>query len=294
MLVGILEDKNDPFIIDIVSRLKDISVEFMSISQEKIPIEPKYRVVVDRLSYRYPFLIELLKNLALSGTYIINNPFAASATNKLIDMSLGGSLGLAFPKTIVLPDQLVIEETEGMVAQPDLRRVAEELGLPFILKPYNGYAWQDVYVIGSVEEFNNKYPELSRRHILVAQQLIRYKDYFRVFCFDKKDVLFIRWIPRPLAMGRYIKCDLTKMKDTTDKLADMTIQLNRALDMDVNVTEWCVDEEGRWWVIDSYNEVPDIVPEALPPSDYLQIVDMFSSCIKDKLDADKKNRTPFL
>ncbi len=293
-MVGILEDKNDPFIKDIVSRLKDIPVEFMSISQEKIPIEPKYRVVVDRLSYRYPFLVEILKNLALSGTYIINNPFAASATNKLIDMNLGKCLGLAYPKTIVLPNQSVIEETEGIVNQPDMRRIAEELGLPFILKPYNGYAWQDVYVIGSVEEFNNKYPELSRRHIMMAQQLIRYKDYFRVYCFDKQDVLFIRWIPKPLAMGQYLKCDLTKMKDTADRLTDMTIKLNQALDLDVNVTEWCVDEEGRWWVIDAYNEVPDIVPEALPPSDYLQIVDMFSSCIKDKLDADKKNRTPFL
>ena len=294
MLVGILEDRNDPFITDVVSRLKDVPVEFMSIAEEKIPVERKYRVVVDRLSYRYPFLVELLKNLALSGTYIINNPFAASATNKLIDMSLGSSLGLAFPKTVVLPDQSVIAETEGLVTQPDLRRVAEELGLPFILKPYNGYAWQDVYVIGSVEQLNNIYPELSRRHILMAQQLIRYKDYFRVFCFDKKNVLFIRWVPKPLAMGQYLNCDLTGMKDTADRLTDMTIQLNRALDLDVNVTEWCVDEEGRWWVIDAYNEVPDIVPEALPPNYYLWIVDMFSSCIRDKLDPGKKNRTPFL
>ena len=294
MLVGILEDRNDPFITDIVSRLRDVPVEFMSIAEEKIPVERKYRVVVDRLSYRYPFLVELLKNLALSGTYIINNPFAASATNKLIDMSLGSSLGLAFPKTMVLPNQSVIEETDGMVTRPDLRRVAEELGLPFILKPYNGYAWQDVYVIGSVEQLNNIYPELSHRHILMAQQLINYKDYFRVFCFDKKNVLFIRWVPKPLAMGQYLNCDLTGMKDIEDRLTDMTIQLNRALDLDINVTECCVDEEGRWWVIDAYNEVPDIVPEALPPNYYLWIVDMFSSCIKDKLDPAKKNRTPFL
>jgi len=293
MLVGILEDRNDPFIKDVISRLKDVRVEFMSIAEEKIPVERKYRVVVDRLSYGYPFLVELLKNLALSGAYIVNNPFAASATNKLVDVRLGSSLGLAFPKTIVLPDQSVIEETEGLVAQPDLRRVAEELGLPCILKPFNGYAWQDVHVAGSIEELHNLYLALSRRHILMAQQLIRFRDYFRVFCFDKKNVLFIRWVPKPLAMGQYLRCDLTGMGDTTDRLTDLTIQLNRALDLDVNVTEWCVDEEGRWWVIDAYNEVPDVVPEALPPEYYSWIVDMFAACIRDKLDSSKKNLTPF-
>src|SRR4030042_1373144 len=169
----------------------------------------------------------------------------------------------------------------------------EELGLPFILKPFNGYAWQDVYVISSLEELNAIYPELSRRRILMAQQLIRFRDYFRVFCFDKKNVIFIRWVPKPFAMGQYLNCDLTEMKSTADRLADLTIQLNRALDLDVNVTEWCVDEDGRWWVIDAYNEVPDVVPEALPPDYYLWIVDMFSASIKDKLESNKKNRTPF-
>src|SRR4030042_3512930 len=171
--------------------------------------------------------------------------------------------------------------------------MTEELGLPFILKPFNGYAWQDVYVISSLEELNAIYPELSRRRILMAQQLIRFRDYFRVFCFDKKNVLFIRWIPKPLAMGQYLNCDLTEMKDTADRLADLTIQLNRALDLDVNVTEWCVDEDGRWWVIDAYNEVPDVVPEALPPDYYWWFVDMFSASIKDTLESNQKNRTPF-
>ncbi len=291
--MGILEDRNDRFINDVVSRLRDVPVEFMSVTAEKVPVKRDYKVIVDRMSYRYPFLVELLKNLALDGTYIINNPFAASATNKLVDMKLGTALGLSFPKTIVLPDESVIKDSDGLVVQPDLRQVVEELGLPLILKPFNGYAWQDVYIVRSLDELTNIYPETSRHRILMAQQMIRYKDYFRVFCFDKKNVLFIRWIPKPLAMGQYLSCDLTEMKDIADRLTHLTIQLNKALDLDVNVTEWCVDEYGRWWVIDSYNEVPEVIPEALPRDYYLWIVDMFSSCIRDKLYSDKRNRTPF-
>jgi len=99
--------------------------------------------------------------------------------------------------------------------------VAEEPGFPCILKPFDGYAWQDVYVVKSAEELQNLYTALSHRYILLAQQLIRYKDYFRVFCFDKRNVLFTRWIPKPLAMGQYLYCDLSGMRGITDRLADL-------------------------------------------------------------------------
>ena len=56
--------------------------------------------------------------------------------------------------------------------------------------------------------------------------------------------------------------------------------------------EWCVDDEGRWWVVDAFNEVPEVVAEALPPEYYQWIVDRFAACIRDKLDSGKRNHTP--
>jgi hypothetical protein len=269
-------------------------MEFMSSGIESAPIERGYRVVVDRLSFHYPFLREIVKSLALSGTYVINNPFAALATNKILDIRLGSRLGLPFPKTIILPDRTVTEETDGLVTQPNFHRLAEELGFPCILKPFDGYAWEDVYVVRSTEEVQNLYLSLSPRHILLAQQLIRFKSYFRVFCFDQRDVLFIRWIPKPLGMGQYLYCDPSSVGSPKERLTAQTIQLNRALDLDVNVVEWCVDEEGQWWVIDAFNEVPDVIREALPPEYYSWVVDKFTACITDKLNPGKKNRTPFV
>jgi hypothetical protein len=294
MLVGILESRNDRFMNDVVSRLNGVSVEFVSLAAERAPFECRYRVLVDRLSFCHPFLKEVVKSLALSGTYVINNPFTASATNKILDIELGSRLGLTFPKTIVLPNRTVTEETDGSVTQPDLRRVAEELGFPCILKPFDGYAWEDVYVVRAAEELQNLYLSLSSRHVLLAQQLIKFESYFRVFCFDKRDVLFIKWIPKPLAMGQYLYCDPSSIGDIKEKLTTLTIQLNQALDLDVNVVEWCVDEQGQWWVIDAYNEVPEVIPEVLPPEYYSWIVDRFAACIRDKLNLGKRNRTPFV
>jgi glutathione synthase/RimK-type ligase-like ATP-grasp enzyme len=293
MRVGILEDSSDRFITDLISRLGNIPVEFIRLADERLPVERGYRVVVDRLSFRYPFLMEMVKSLALDGTYVINNPYAASVTNKLIDINVGRQLELPFPKTVVLPDQATTAEADSQVIPPNLQRVADEIGLPCILKPFNGYAWQDVHVITSIEELQNLYVALAPRYILLVQQLIRFKDYFRVFCIDKKDVLFIRYVPRPSAMGQYLYCNRSEMKDMADRLAALTVRFNQALDLDVNVVEWCVDEEGRWWVIDAFNEVPEIIPEALPPEYYSWILDRFVACIQDKLESGKTNRTPF-
>jgi hypothetical protein len=293
MLVGVLESRSDRFINDVIYRLGDIPAEFVSVAAERVPIRRQYRVLVDRLSFRYPFLREMVKSLALSGTYVINNPFAASATNKLVEIQVGSRLGLTFPKTIILPDRPATEETDGLVTQPYLVEVAEELGFPCVLKPFDGYAWEDVHIVNSPVELLDIYHTISPRRIMLAQQLIRYKDYFRVFCFDKRDVLFIKWIPKPLAMGHYLHCDPNSIGDAKERLTTLTIRLNQALDLDVNAVEWCVDEQGQWWVIDAFNEVPDVVQEALPPEYYSWIVDKFAACIRDKLNPDKRNRTTF-
>jgi hypothetical protein len=293
-LVGILESRDDRFMNDVVSRLNDIPAEFMTLGGEQIPIKRRYRVVVDRLSFCYPFLKEIVKSLALDGTYVINSPFAALSTNKLIEIQVGSRLGINIPKTVVLPDKLVACEAEGVVSHPYLERVAEELGLPCILKPFDGYAWEDVYVVKTIQELKDSYASLCTRRILLAQQLISFKDFFRVFCFDKRDVLFIKWIPKPLSMGHYLHCEPGSIGDQKETLTAQTIEINRALDLDVNVVEWCVDGEGKWWMIDAFNEVPEVIPEALPSDYYAWIVGRFAACVRDKLDPAKKNRTPFI
>jgi len=291
--IGILESPDDQLIRDIIHKLGDLEVEFPTFREQEAPVSSDCRVILDRLSFNYPYLKEMMKCLALAGTYIINNPYAATATNKLMDTRVFCRLGIPFPKTIVLPDMALKAEGDHFVAEPRWGEIAEELGLPCILKPFDGYAWDDVYVVNSVEEMKNLHVSMKSRHILLAQRLIRYRDYYRVYCINKKDVLFIKWIPKPFAMGQYLYSDLKPIEGIKDRLTELTIQLNSALDLDVNVVEWCLDEEGQPWVIDAFNEVPDVQKQSLPPEYYWWIVDKFVACIKDKLDPSKRNKSIF-
>jgi len=292
-VIGVLDARSDRFTADVVASLADFPVAFLSCSACGVPITGRYRVVIDRLSFRFPYLLEVVKALSLDGTYVVNNPFSASLTNKLVDIKICARLGIPVPKTVALPRVEGCEETEGAVGAVLWERVGADIGFPCILKPYDGYAWEDVYEVGSVEELRRLYEALRHRPILLAQELIRYRAYYRVFCVDKKDVLFARWVPKPNAMGEYLLSDLSATDGVGEKLAALTIRLNRALDLDINVVEWCLDEGGRAWVIDAFNEVPDIRPESLPPEYYDWLVSRFVACVRDKVVNPRRNRCVF-
>jgi len=290
--IGILELKNDPFVIDVASRLGDLPVEFLSFADRPAPVSSDYRVVIDRMSFRYTYLKEMVKNMSLDGTYVINNPFAASVNSKLVEAKVCQALGIPSPKSIVLPDPALREEPPGVVTELNWERVADEVGFPCILKPVYGYAWVDVYELNTLTELKERYAAGAGR-IWLVQRKIRYDQYYRVFCIDKRDVLFIRWIPRPLGMGEYLYTDARDAAGSRARIAEQIVRLNSCLDMDVNVVEWCVDNRGQEWVIDALNEVPDMPKECIPPEHYWWIVDRFVACVRNKLQGDQRNKTVF-
>jgi hypothetical protein len=291
--IGILELKDDPFIIDVVSKLSELPVEFLSFAERPVPISSEYKVVVDRLSFRFPYLKEMVKNMSLDGTYVINNPFAASANNKLVDAKSFQLLGIPAPKSFVVSGPDSYDEIAGVIAQPSWDRIVSEVGLPCFFKPIDGYGWDDVYEVNNLEELKQRHASVGSGKVWLVQQKINYVHYYRVFCVDKKDVLFIRWIPRPLAMGEYLYSDLKEIEHLRDELAELTRMLNISLDMDINVVEWCVDDKGQPWVIDAFNEVPDMPKSRMPPEYYWWIVDRFAACIRDKLNPGKQNKHSF-
>jgi len=291
--LGILEDREDPFIRDLIAGL-GMEAEFLSFGEEVVSPSRSCRVVVDRASYYNPYLKEMMKGMALDGCYVINNPFTASATNKLIDIRLSAHLGIPVPRTMVLPDLGVKEQFPQMVREPLWERVALEVGFPCVLKPYDGYGWNDVFVVNSLEEMKGLYASMNARHIFIAQQFIPYSVYYRVFCVDQRDVLFIQWIPRPFGAGQCMLTDPKPIEGLKDRLAFLTTELNRALDLDINVLEWCIDREGQPWLIDAFNEVPEIKRENLPEEYYRWILDKVGGCIRDKLQhPERRNRVTF-
>jgi len=265
MKTGILASSDDEFSLDLAKELSDLEVEFLNFGEYLPSEELRFSVIVDRLSYQDPYLLELLKFLSLKGCKVINNPFASSANNKIVCMKFSLDLGIPFPKTIILPK---FSEEPEKVLEPNWESVEKEIKLSAFMKPHNGFAWENVHEVKSMAEVRDIYEKLKRQHILLLQEKIDYVDYYRTYCVGKKDVLFIKWGPAPSGLGKYMVSDLKPIENIIDKLTRHTIELNKKLDFDFNVVEWCMDKEGRPFMIDAYNEVPDMDKAAIPAEYY--------------------------
>ncbi|NRA98030.1 MAG: hypothetical protein HRU14_17675, partial [Planctomycetes bacterium] len=67
--------------------------------------ERPYDVIVDRISHEVPYYQMFLKQCALLGTRVINNPFWRIADDKYFGTVLAARLGVAVPKTLLLPQR---------------------------------------------------------------------------------------------------------------------------------------------------------------------------------------------
>src|SRR5258708_19450658 len=65
----------------------------------------QYSVIVDRISHEVDYYRGYLKHAVLQGTYVINNPFWWTADDKFFNYSLAAKLGIAIPKTVLLPQK---------------------------------------------------------------------------------------------------------------------------------------------------------------------------------------------
>ena len=82
---------------------KDIVAEFVKIDKVIQGESCGYDVVIDRISQDVPFYRAWLKNAALTGTAVVNNPFWWSADEKFFNNALATKIGVAVPRTVLLP-----------------------------------------------------------------------------------------------------------------------------------------------------------------------------------------------
>src|SRR6201996_159188 len=123
-----------------------------------------YAVIIDRISQDVPFYRAFLKNAALCGTAVINNPFWWSADEKFFNNCLATKIGVPVPKTVILPSKDhptdTSEQSFSNLAYPlDWEGIFNYVGFPAYMKPFAGGGWKNVYKLRSLEDFFEKHAE---------------------------------------------------------------------------------------------------------------------------------------
>ncbi|HEY4000899.1 MAG TPA: hypothetical protein VGO93_18665 [Candidatus Xenobia bacterium] len=285
MLLGILsgkEDFTDALLEEINGRnIAGLTAELCRIGPTIHHQPSRYRVILDRISHWIEYYRAYLKNAALTGTYVINNPFWFSADDKFFNYSLAAEIGVAVPRTVCLPSQCYDEE----VTDEDLRNldlplrweeITQFVGFPAILKPYNGYGWRDVYKVNTMDELLLAYEE-SAEQVMVLQEYIDFEHYVRAFVVGRQHVLPIKYDP----FERSYIIDHRHLSDELGlRVVEDCLKLNHALGYDFNTVELAI-RDGIPYAIDFMNPVPECKPEVITPEYFQWVVDRLASVMID-------------
>lgn len=262
--IGILFGKERSFpnaLIEKVNSMKINGIVAEAVRIDKVMQgEPtEYAVIIDRISQDVPFYRAYLKNAALCGTAVINNPFWWSADEKFFNNCLATKIGVPVPKTVILPSHELPDDTTGEsfanLAYPlDWEGIFKYTGFPTYMKPFAGGGWKNVYRLDSIEDFFEKHAETNQL-VMMLQEEIVFEEYYRCYCIGGKYVRIMPYEPRNPHHLRYV----ADFKPTAAKLKEMeeiVLRINHYLGYDFNTVELAL-RDGVPYAIDFCNPAPD-------------------------------------
>jgi glutathione synthase/RimK-type ligase-like ATP-grasp enzyme len=238
----------------------EVRAEFVKIGGVRMADSSGYRVIVDRISHDIPFYRAYLKNAALSGTIVINNPFWWSADDKFFNYALAEKLNVAVPPTVILPHkQHPLGTTEqsmrNLIYPMNWDEVFQYVGFPAFLKPFDGGGWRDVYHVHTPEDFFNAYDQ-TRDLCMTLQRAVKFQEYFRCYVVGQEKVHIMQYDPRRPFHERYVKGGPKLDPKLLQRVERDALTLCRALGYDLNTVEFAV-EDGIPYAIDFMNPAPD-------------------------------------
>lgn len=276
------------FIEEVNQRDEGVIAEYIKLGGTQQNEPCPYDVIVDRISHEIPYYRSYLKNAALQGAYLINNPFMWSADDKFFEASLATKLGVASPRTLLLPNKsyvpgVVAESLRNLEYPLDWGAIIDYIGLPAILKDAYGGGWREVYKVDNLDELIFHYDQ-SERLQMILQEYIEWDHYVRCMCINKTEILPIKYDPRE---RRYHVEHAHMTPELGARVVGDAKKLNAALGYDMNTVEFAI-KDGVPYAIDFMNLAPDMDIYSLTPFYFEWVVEkMADMCIekaKSKVD----------
>lgn len=262
--IGILHGKERSFPEAFVARVNSKNVSGVVAEPVRIDKamqgEPSgYAVIIDRISQDVPFYRTWLKNAAVTGTAVINNPFWWSADDKYFNNCLMTKVGVPVPKTAIIPSRELPDDTSNdsfsNLAFPlDWDSIFSYVGFPAYMKPFAGGGWKHVYKLSSAEDFFNKHSETGQLVMLLQEEIV-FTEYYRCYCIGGKYVRIMPYEPRNPHHLRYV-ADFKPSPERLQQMTDIVLRINKYLGYDFNTVELAV-RDGVPYAIDFCNPAPD-------------------------------------
>ena len=265
--VGILVGRERTFPEALIRNINErgngaVVADFITLGGVRYDAPPPYDLVIDRISHEVPFYRATLKRLALEGAIIINNPFWWSADDKFFNFSLARKLGVAVPRTVLLPQKayikgIVSESLRNLEFPLDWQAIVDYVGLPAIMKPFDGGGWKNVSRVNTPEELIREYDQTGTL-CMTLQEFVDFDQFVRCYCIGQEEVMIMAYDPRkPYLSGeQYIYDPDYLAPELKARVIRDVRTLCTALGYDLNTVEFAIKDNVPY-AIDFMNPAPD-------------------------------------
>src|SRR6266852_4506264 len=238
--VGILVGREKTFPEALIRNINErgqgaVTADFITLGGVRYDAPPPYDLVIDRISHEVPFYRATLKRLALEGAIIINNPFWWSADDKFFNFSLARKL--EFPL--------------------DWQAIIDYVGLPAIMKPFDGGGWKNVSRVNTLAELISEFDQTGTL-CMTLQEFVDFDQFVRCYCIGQEEVMIMAYDPRkPYLSGeQYIYDPDYLAPELKTRVIKDVRTLCGALGYDINTVEFAIKDNVPY-AIDFMNPAPD-------------------------------------
>src|SRR6185295_6988858 len=266
--------------VNTLGRPHGVTAEFLKLTGTKMGEPPGYRVIVDRISHEVEYYRAYLKHAVLEGTYVITNPFWWTADDKFFNYSVAQKLGVAVPKTVLLPQKsypadidLTPESLHNLGYPIDWDQLLDYVGRPAILKPYSGGGWKHVYKVHDRDELIRAY-DGTGPYCMTLQQFINFGQYVRCFTFGKTDIVPVAYDP---GQRKYLVDHEYLSPELGARIVKDAQALNTALGYEMNTIEF-----GVPYAIDFLNPAPDFERDRITEFYFEMVVQRMADLVIDR------------
>ncbi len=236
---------------------------------------PRHSLVIDRLAWWYYVPREWLKKIALmDDVYLLNNPFTFQAMEKHSAYCAMMRLGLHVPETWLIPHKdpprsvrfesatAKFEDMASRYNAPfDIDAIAEGIGYPLFMKPYDGGQWVGVTRVSSPEELQRVYDESGERLMHLQAAVEGFEVFVRSLSIGA-ETMVMRYDPSRPLHDRYSVAHDFLTPEIGSEVVSISRLVNAFFRWEFNSCETLV-KNGVVYPIDYANASPDVALTSL-------------------------------
>jgi hypothetical protein len=244
------------------------------LTSERLTIEPfdltdpvRTDLVIDRLAHWYYHPREWLKKAALmNGTYLLNSPFTFQSMEKHSAYCAMLRLGLKIPRTVLVPYKNPVDNvrwayTSAKYNKPfDLDAIADDLGYPLYMKPFDGGGWRGVSRVNSRADLHRAYDE-SGEMLMHLQATVEYDVFARALSIGP-ETMVMNFRPDEPMHNRYAVSHDFLSESAGHQCVAISRIVNAFFGWDFNSAEMLVKGDSVH-PIDYANACPDVAVTSL-------------------------------